>query len=84
MQLVIQSDGHVRCVYSEEIPLCTLGSLEICRGSHVEPADNGQWFADLSPVEGPLLGPFEQRSSALAAELDWLEKNWLTSSAQSA
>lgn len=80
MQLVVQSGGVVRCVYSEEISLPSLGTLEIRRGSHVEPADNGQWFADLAPVGGPRLGPFEQRSSALAAEVAWLEQNWLTSS----
>ena len=84
MQLVVQSNGDVHCVYSEEISLSSLGPLVIRRGSHVEPADNGQWFADLAPVEGPRLGPFEQRSSALDAELEWLEKNWLASSTQSA
>ena len=35
------------------------------------------WLADLSPVNGPVLGPFDRRSEALAAELAWLEANWL-------
>jgi hypothetical protein len=78
MQLVVQSGGVVRCVYSEEIPLTSLGPLMIRRGSHVEPTDNGHWFADLAPVGGPRLGPFGQRSAALAAEVAWLEENWLT------
>lgn len=30
------------------------------------------WWADLSPVNGPLLGPFLSRSSALEAEVEWL------------
>ena len=33
--------------------------------------------ADLSPVGGPLLGPFERRSDAVQAEVYWLETNWL-------
>jgi hypothetical protein len=33
--------------------------------------------ADMSPSSGPLLGPFDFRSEALAAEHSWLETNWL-------
>ena len=51
--------------------------LEIRRASHVEPDDDGRWFADLSPVEGPKLGPFALRSQALDAERVWLEANCL-------
>ncbi|QDU59575.1 hypothetical protein Pan216_04050 [Planctomycetes bacterium Pan216] len=29
---------------------------------------------DLSPVRGPILGPFASRSEALGAEREWLEK----------
>ena len=78
MQLVIQPDGSVRCVYSETLDLHALGRLNIERGSHVEPDPSGQWFADLSPVSGPRLGPFSRRSDALAAEHDWLEGHWLS------
>ncbi len=77
MQLVITPDGRVRCVYSETIVLGQIGRLTISRGSHVEPDEQGQWFADLSPVEGPRLGPFSRRSDALIAEAEWLEKHWL-------
>ena len=77
MQLVIESGGNVRCVYGEVIDLAALGSLTIARGSHVEPTDDGRWTADLSPAGGPVLGPFDRRSDALAAELDWLESHWL-------
>ena len=37
MQLVVQSDGVVRCLYGEELDLQVLGKLTIERGSHVEP-----------------------------------------------
>ena len=77
MQLIIQPDGLSRCLYSEELPLHVLGPLSIQRASHVEPTTDGQWTADLSPVQGPLLGPFISRSEALQAELQWLEQHWL-------
>lgn len=35
------------------------------------------WIADLSPVNGPSFGPFRVRAEAIAAEVDWLERNWL-------
>jgi hypothetical protein len=78
MHLVIRPDGSARCVYSETLDLHVLGRLNIARGSHVEPDPSGQWFADLSPVSGPRLGPFSHRSDALAAEHDWLEGHWLS------
>ena len=78
MQLVIDPAGGVRCVYDEALPLAELGRLTIARGSHVEPDPAGLWTADLSPVGGPLLGPFATRSAALDAEREWLEHNWLS------
>ena len=80
MQLIITSDGQTRCIYGEEIDLAQLGELSIRRGSHVEPDSHGRWFCDLSPVAGPQLGPFSTRSEALAAEIAWLTKHWLTTS----
>ena len=77
MQLIILPDGSVRCLYSEAINLHALGALDIRRGSHVEPDDQGQWWANLSLVQGPKLGPFPHRSQALAAEVQWLECHWL-------
>ena len=78
MQLVIDSTGGMRCVYDEALPLADFGRLTIQRGSHVEPTAAGHWTADLSPVGGPLLGPFASRSAALDAEREWLEQNWLS------
>jgi hypothetical protein len=83
MQLVIDCQGQVRCVYDEAIDLNALGSVAIRRASHVESDNEGHWFADLSPVLGPTLGPFQQRSIALAAEQDWLNRNWLNTSTDS-
>lgn len=78
MRLLIHPDGHVTCLYDEAIDLASLGSLAISRASHVEPDATGRWHADLSPIGGPTLGPFELRSEALEAEREWLETNWLT------
>ncbi len=77
MQMIVQPGGSVRCLYGEELALDTLGRLSIARGSHVEPTPDGQWTADLSPVNGPVLGPFRSRSEALSAERRWLEEHWL-------
>jgi hypothetical protein len=80
MELIIDTGGQVRCIYSEVIDLTVLGDVSIRRASHVEPDEYGRWWANLSPVDGPTLGPFERRSLALAAELEWLEANlfWAT------
>ena len=77
MQLVIEPTGIVRCIYAEAIDLSALGTPEIARASHVEPDEQGCWHADLSPIDGPTLGPFSHRSQALAAEQLWLETHWL-------
>ena len=77
MELLIEPGGGVRCVYGEDIDLSQLGRLSIQRGSHVEPTADGQWTADLSPVNGPRLGPFSTRTEALSAEVSWLQENWL-------
>ncbi len=77
MTLIITPDGTARCLYAEEIELSSLGILTISRASHVEPTEAGSWTADLSPVEGPILGPYATRSDALGAEADWLEEHRL-------
>ena len=82
IQLVITPGGVVLCIYSEDIDLFALGSPTISRASHVEPDEHGRWLADLSPVGGPVLGPFGHRSEALAAEHSWLETNWLGCTAE--
>ena len=78
MQLRVDADGSVRCLYDERIDVTALGVASISRASHVEPDSDGAWWADLSPVAGPKLGPFGMRSKALDAERIWLEAHWLT------
>ena len=78
MDIIVRSDGKASCIYAESIPVQSIGSLKISRASHVEPTDQGQWMVDLSPVEGPTVGPFNTRSVAISAEVDWLKQNWLT------
>lgn len=77
MELVILPSGTTKCIYDEALPLSQLGKLSIKRASHVEPNSVGKWIADLSPIGGPMLGPFEKRTEALAAEVNWLKNNWL-------
>jgi len=77
MQLIVAPDGSVRCIYEETIDLRQLGLPVIQRASCVEPRPSGRWYADLAPLDGPLLGPFDLRSEALAAEHRWLQLNWL-------
>jgi hypothetical protein len=77
MHLRVDPGGSVRCVYGEAIDLAALGVLTIRRASHVEPDDQGRWWADLTPVGGPVLGPFPRRTPALEAERAWLEVHWL-------
>ena len=79
MQIIVEPSGTVRAVYSEVIELAALGNLAITRASHVEPDEHCQWFADLSPVGGPVLGPFPHRSEALDSEQQWLDCHWLES-----
>ena len=77
MRFLVKPDGTVRAIYDELIDLAVLGRVTITRASHVEPDEQGRWCADLSPVNGPVLGPFAHRSEALQAEHDWLERHWL-------
>jgi hypothetical protein len=77
MDLIIGPTGQVRCVYDETIDLAALGQPVIRRASHVEPDADGRWSADLHPMGGPILGPFDHRSEALTAESAWLHAHWL-------
>lgn len=41
----------------------------------LKPPYRNKWWADCSPVDGPVLGPFDDRDAALAAESKWLKDN---------
>jgi hypothetical protein len=83
MQLVVDPQGAVHCVYGDLIDLAALGRLTIRRASRVEPDGEGRWWAELAPVGGPLLGPFARRGQALEAERAWLEEHWLRTAVRS-
>lgn len=74
ISLCVRADGRVTGIYDDELAgLCDEGKARIERASHVEPAPDGGWTADLGPVGGPVLGPFPLRAEALAAEVQWLK-----------
>ena len=68
MELVVDAGGDVRCIYGEELDLREIGKLQITRASHVEPDRDGFWWADMGPVDEPVLGPFRNRTGAMGAE----------------
>lgn len=76
MILRVDPAGQVEGLAVEGLDLAALGELTIRRAGHVEP-EGGGWFADLSPLGDPRLGPYPRRSAALAAEQSWLESHLL-------
>lgn len=77
--LAIDADGSARALYSDDDRelYAALGAPTVTRASHVEPCADG-WAADLSPVAGPVLGPYATRADALAAEVAWITANILS------
>ena len=81
-KLVVDQDGTVRFIYSDDLRgLLEVGTPSVTRASHVEPCAlgwiGGGWTADLTPVKGPVLGPFETRQEALDAEVHYLNTHVL-------
>jgi hypothetical protein len=72
----ITGTGEVRYIHSDSVHAALkphLSNNQPRRASHVEPTGPaGTWIADMSPMGGPSLGPFENRSDALVVEVDWL------------
>lgn len=78
MVIDIDDAGKVRMVYADSMrSILDEGMPSLIRASHVEMNADFRWEADLSPVGGPVLGPFDFRSDAIAAEVNWLESNIL-------
>ncbi len=75
MNVLIDPDGTVTTLYDERLDLKALGDLTLTRVSHVDPDSHGKWWARL--IAGPTLGPFPNRSAALAAEVAWLNRHRL-------
>jgi hypothetical protein len=81
-EIFILPDGTVKFLYYDELkPLLSIGTgTTVRRVSHVDPEITGdglKWFADLSPMDGPKLGPFETRQLAIDAEIKWWSANQL-------
>lgn len=87
--IVFEPDGTILFVYSDT--LATLfegGEITTTRASHVEPHPHGGWYADMSPLGGPVLHAnmeapfvtepgsigFGTRQEALDAERAWIRK----------
>lgn len=74
IQIVI-SGNRLRFIHQDDLAeAMQVGNATTFRASHVEPGEDG-WNADLRPVNGPVLGPFTRRDTALQAEAKWLCEN---------
>lgn len=75
------SGGRVHMIYNDDlVPRIreNLGAQEVVvkRASHVEcHEDASGWYADLRPVNGPVLDGFTRRDDALRAEVEYLNAN---------
>lgn len=69
-------NGKAVFVYDDElVELLHEGTATVTRASHVEPAADLTWTADMRPSGGPMLTGFGTRSEALEAERQWLSAN---------
>lgn len=88
LQIKIGQGGTVRAVHNDDFNLQkALDGPSPRRGSHVEPGDAsknqdpGKWYADMSPLDPKysnfVLGPFDTRREALAAEHKFIVDHWV-------
>lgn len=74
IDIYVGPGGTIQHVYDDDLAGVFAGDETVTRrASHVEPGDGG-WWADLGPVGGPRLGPFNRRDAALVAEVAWLAR----------
>lgn len=75
--ILIEPDGTVRCLYTEEIDLRALGPLQVRRATSVEWDEDAQeWVATLVST-GEVLAHCRTRKDALEAEVRILtERIW--------
>lgn len=78
--MIIQAnpDGSVTAIVGslkEETPI-DLESIGRCttkrQGVLIEA--NGDWYADMFLISGPILGPFKTRDEAITAEIEYLRE----------
>ena len=75
----IEPDGQMIFIYEDKKRFfLDLGETVIKRASHIEPTATAQWTADLSPIGGPILGPFDTHREALVAEVDYITNQMQT------
>jgi len=83
MIINVDPEGTARWIHDDRLAGLMDQHTVIRRASHVEPGDPGQgrvplkWYVDLSPVNGPTLGPFGTRRQALDTEAAWLHAHHL-------
>lgn len=74
--IIVDSNGTVRAIFNDDLFSALSADaerVETRRASHVEPIPGGPWWrADMSPVGGPVLGPYATRWFALKREVEWL------------
>lgn len=85
--IIIKPDGTILFVYDDRLlTILEEGDANVVRASHVEPIkfrpigglmELSGWQADLTPIGGPILGPFLYRSEAISKEIKWIEENYL-------
>ncbi len=77
--ITVSPTGQAQAIYVDSPELVALmealGPAQITRASAVEPTDDNRWTADMAASGGPVLGPFDRRSEALAREVAWLRRN---------
>lgn len=77
IRIIRGHDGTLRYVYDDDVHkhLSKLGEVSIKRATHVEPDENGLWYADLSPVGGEKVTGFKTHQEAIDFELKWLNEH---------
>ena len=71
--ICIDLDGSITMIYSDEARgLLELGPATIERVSAVEPGADNCWYANMR--DGTILGPYDLREDALAAEVAYLKE----------
>ena len=68
--LTFDAQGMARCLYTDAIPLQSLGTLEIHRATTIEFNSAGQQW-EVQDTEGAILFVDPSRSRCLAWELDY-------------
>ena len=73
LKVKIGKEGGITYIYNDSlVALSQQEGARITRVSHVEPCEGG-WGATMIK-NGKFLGPYKLRSEALAAEMEYLDK----------